>query len=193
MRGKAKKPNQKDLTCVEVIPRQLMHEHLGLGSVAGAFSRNALERWWERCAQRPSALLLRRLRQSAPTYRRCRILTWSILDRSRELGQDLSMGFRLPALVLLLLPAHALADANIQSDEADVALLAAACSGCHAKTAEDGFPQIYGLPAVEIREALLSLKADTREGTVMNRMAKGYSDEEIGLLADYLSAQRPAN
>jgi cytochrome c553 len=104
------------------------------------------------------------------------------------------MGFRLPGLVLLLLPAHALAGANTQSNEVDVALLAAACSGCHAKTAsEDGFPQIYGLSAVEIREALLSFKADTREGTLMNWTAKGYSDEEIGLLADYLSAQSPGN
>jgi len=30
-------------------------------------------------------------------------------DRSRELGHNLSMGFRLPGLILILLPAQALA------------------------------------------------------------------------------------
>ena len=108
------------------------------------------------------------------------------------------MGFRLLTFVLLLLPAPALADAKARAgmpaSEADASLLAAACSGCHSKAATgDGFPQIYGRPAAEIREALLSFKEDTREGTVMNRIAKGYSEDEIGSLADYLAAQGPAN
>ncbi len=73
---------------------------------------------------------------------------------------------------------------------ADTALLAAACSGCHAKAAtEGGFPQIYGRPAAEIREALLAFKAEEREATVMNRIAKGYSEDEIAELAEYLAAQ----
>lgn len=77
---------------------------------------------------------------------------------------------------------------------ADTALLAAACSGCHSKTTtEDGFPQIYGRPAAEIRETLLAFKKDEREATVMNRIAKGYSDDEIATLAAYLAAQTPAN
>ena len=84
--------------------------------------------------------------------------------------------------------------APAQAGEADAALLAAACSGCHAKDVrEGGFPQIYGRPAGEVREAMLEFKADTREGTVMNRIAKGYSEEEIGVLADYLSAQSPSD
>ena len=104
------------------------------------------------------------------------------------------MFFRLLAIVLLLLPAQALADAMAQSSEADVALLAAACSGCHAKAvSDDGFPQIYGRPAAEIREALLAFRSDRRQGTVMNRIAKGYSEDEIRVLADYLAAQDAAN
>ena len=108
------------------------------------------------------------------------------------------MFFRLLAFVLFLLPAHAWADAmehvTSPSSEADVSLLAAACSGCHAKAATgDGFPHIYGRPAAEIREALLSFRSDEREGAVMNRIAKGYSEDEIRVLADYLAAQDPAN
>lgn len=85
-----------------------------------------------------------------------------------------------------------LGDAQAQPSEADVALLAAACSGCHSKT-QKGFPQIYGRPAAEVQEALVAFREDKREGTVMNRIAKGYSEEEIGLLSHYLAAQDPAN
>lgn len=102
------------------------------------------------------------------------------------------MGFRLLAFGLLLLPASALAQPG--ESEADTALLAAACSGCHSKTQTiDGFPQIYGRPAAEVQEALVAFREDKREGTVMNKIAKGYSDVEIGLLSDYLAAQDPAN
>lgn len=102
------------------------------------------------------------------------------------------MFFRLLSVALILLSASALARAG--ESGADAALLAAACSGCHSKAqTEDGFPQIYGRPATEIREALLEFRSGKREGTVMNRIAKGYSEAEIGVLADYLSAQDPAN
>lgn len=111
-----------------------------------------------------------------------------------ELGQDFSMWVPLLALVLLLaLPAltanaPVVAQARSGESEADVALLAASCSGCHAKAAsDDAFPQIYGRPAAEIREAMLAFRADERTGTVMNRLAKGYSESEIRALADYLA------
>ena len=74
------------------------------------------------------------------------------------------------------------------------ALLAAACSGCHVKTAtEDGFPALYGRPMADIRDALLAFKSGEREGTVMNRIAAGYSETEIQLLSNFLSAQRSIN
>lgn len=104
------------------------------------------------------------------------------------------MWFRLLVLVLLLpLPAltakaPVAAQAQLGESDADVALLAASCSGCHAKAAsDDAFPPIYGRPAAEIREAMLAFRADERIGTVMNRIAKGYSESEIGAMADYLA------
>lgn len=77
--------------------------------------------------------------------------------------------------------------------EVKAALLAATCSGCHVKAAtKDGFPSIYGRPAAEIRDRLFSFRSGQREGTVMNRLAKGYDDAEIELLATYLSAEGTA-
>lgn len=83
------------------------------------------------------------------------------------------------------------AEAASQADAA-VALLAAACSGCHASADNDtGFPVIHGRPSDEIREAMRAFRSGEREGTVMNRLAKGYSDAEIDSLADYLARQEP--
>lgn len=81
-----------------------------------------------------------------------------------------------------------------QTAEARAALLAASCSGCHAKTvSEDGFPSIYGRPAAEIRDLLLSFRSARRDSTVMNRLAKGYDDAEIKLLSDFLERQGNAH
>lgn len=111
------------------------------------------------------------------------------------------MWVRLIAFVPLLLPAHACADAKERpatsappESEVEAALLAASCSGCHVQAATyDAFPPIYGRPAAEIREAMLAFRSDERKGTVMNRIAKGYSEEDIGLLAEYIAAQGSAN
>ena len=106
--------------------------------------------------------------------------------------------FCLLALGLVLLPAPAWTESKAPGlanvTDIDAALLASSCSGCHTKTETDeGFPLIYGRPASEIREALLTFRSGEREGTVMNRIAKGYNDTEIGLLSDYLAAQKPSD
>ncbi|MDJ0512085.1 MAG: cytochrome C [Methyloceanibacter sp.] len=89
------------------------------------------------------------------------------------------------------------AAAQPQEGGTSAALLAASCSGCHRKAASDDtnavgevvFPQIYGRPAAEIRDAMLAFRTDERAATVMNRIAKGYSPAEIDVLATYLSEQ----
>lgn len=101
--------------------------------------------------------------------------------------------FRLLALVLPLLlptpPVEVAAAPQSGESGATIKLLAASCSGCHANAAsDDTFPEINGRPAAEIQEAMLAFRADERKGTVMNRIAKGYSETEIGAIADYLAA-----
>lgn len=68
------------------------------------------------------------------------------------------------------------------------ATLAAACSGCHAK--EGG--AIVGLDtgsAGDIRASLMTYKADAAGTSVMHRIARGYSETEIRMIAAYLAAQ----
>ena len=50
-------------------------------------------------------------------------------------------------------------------------------------------PPIHGRPAEEIAAAMLAYRADERPATVMNRIAKGFSPDEIRAISAWLSAQ----
>jgi sulfide dehydrogenase cytochrome subunit len=69
-------------------------------------------------------------------------------------------------------------------------VLSATCSGCHGKNGVSvaEIPSINGKTALQIQTAMLEFKTDRRPATVMNRHAKGFSDEEIAILAAYISA-----
>jgi cytochrome subunit of sulfide dehydrogenase len=69
---------------------------------------------------------------------------------------------------------------------------AASCSGCHAvhSTAPAAIPHIHGRAAGEIMDAMTAFQNGTRAATVMNRIAKGFSDDEIRLIANWLSEQK---
>jgi sulfide dehydrogenase cytochrome subunit len=84
----------------------------------------------------------------------------------------------------MLVPAPALA--------ADATLLASACSGCHTGPAgiTTAIPRIAGLPEVVLAEALRAFRAGQRPATVMDRIAKGFTDDEITQLAAYFSSRR---
>jgi cytochrome c553 len=70
------------------------------------------------------------------------------------------------------------------------ALLAESCSGCHARapTAETSVPRIRNQTADDIRGMLLAYREGAREGTVMPRLMRGYSDAEIELISRHLGA-----
>jgi sulfide dehydrogenase cytochrome subunit len=70
----------------------------------------------------------------------------------------------------------------------EAAVLAATCSGCHraAPAQDDGIPSLTGLTADEIGARLLAYKRGEKQGTLMNRLARGYSDAQIAMLADAL-------
>ena len=68
---------------------------------------------------------------------------------------------------------------------------AAACSGCHRPAGAGGVvPAINGRPAGEIVAAMQAYRAGERSPTVMNRIAKGFSDDEVQAIAAWLAEQR---
>ena len=72
------------------------------------------------------------------------------------------------------------------------AMLSGSCAGCHGTDGRSpgSIPPIHGRSAESIRESLQDFRSGKRPSTVMGRHAKGYTDEEISLIAEYL-ANRP--
>lgn len=58
---------------------------------------------------------------------------------------------------------------------------ASSCSGCHAAApgTTTAIPPLRGLTSAEIEAALLAYRSGERAPTVMDRIAKGFSDQEI--------------
>ena len=75
---------------------------------------------------------------------------------------------------------------------ADPQLLASECSGCHTASnpLTTAIPRIRGLPEADIAAALRGYQAGQWPAAVMDRIAKGLTDEEITQLAAYFSRQK---
>jgi cytochrome subunit of sulfide dehydrogenase len=69
---------------------------------------------------------------------------------------------------------------------------ASSCSGCHAASTEvDGpVPRILGRQPAEIIAAMQAFRSGERPSTVMGRIAKGFSEDEIRAIAIWLAAQQ---
>jgi sulfide dehydrogenase cytochrome subunit len=66
---------------------------------------------------------------------------------------------------------------------------AAACSGCHAVPARAGaaIPSLAGRPAEEIAEQLLAFRQGEGSPTVMDRIARGFSEAELRAIAEWVA------
>jgi len=69
---------------------------------------------------------------------------------------------------------------------------AVACSGCHAVSARVAtpVPRIIGLDRAAIVKAMQEFRSGQRAATVMDRIAKGFTDDEIQAIAAWYAAQR---
>lgn len=70
-------------------------------------------------------------------------------------------------------------------------LVALNCLSCHQDRAGSGqsIPVLTGLSAQRIRQELLDFKYDRKAATLMPRLAKGFSDDELRLVADSINQQ----
>lgn len=96
---------------------------------------------------------------------------------------------RVAALVALQLaaPWAWAQDANLARN------LAATCANCHGTNgnARGDSKPLAGLSAEKIIAAVADYKSGAQPATIMHQIAKGYSDEQIRLIAGYLAAQQP--
>jgi sulfide dehydrogenase cytochrome subunit len=87
-------------------------------------------------------------------------------------------------LVLLLLPFGAMA--------ADAPPGASSCSGCHpaSRAVETPVKRLIGSNPADIVTAVQAFRSGQRSATVMDRVAKGFTDDEIKAIADWYGAQK---
>ncbi len=69
---------------------------------------------------------------------------------------------------------------------------ASSCSGCHPSTrwVDTTVPRLAGRNPADIISAMQGFKSGKLPATVMDRIAKGFSDEEIKAIAAWYGAQR---
>jgi len=95
----------------------------------------------------------------------------------------------MPALMALAGAAAAAMPSAAQTPPTSLALSCAACHGTDGKS-PGSIPTLDGRSVKEMKEALTGFKNGTRQSTVMNRMAKAYTDQEIAALAEYFSKMK---
>lgn len=68
---------------------------------------------------------------------------------------------------------------------------AAACSGCHAASAgvTTPVPRLAGRDRADLVKAMQEFRAGTRAATVMDRIARGFTDQEILAIAAWYASQ----
>jgi len=82
----------------------------------------------------------------------------------------------------LALPANA-QDVNLGRN------LAATCVTCHGKDAT-GTGTLAGMPKDRITQTMKDFKSGARPATLMHQLSKGYTEQQVELIAEYFSQQK---
>ncbi len=82
---------------------------------------------------------------------------------------------------------------SAQAEMASAETLAAPCAGCHGTNGSShgpATPSIAGITTEYFLESMKAYVSGDRKSTVMGRIAKGYSEEEMKVMADYFTKQK---
>jgi sulfide dehydrogenase cytochrome subunit len=111
--------------------------------------------------------------------------------------KSMKLAFLASVVALGVTSAIQAADAPAPAPElvsgASARTLAENCAGCHGTDGGSGgpaAPSIGGMNGEYFIELMKGYKNDEVYGTIMNRLAKGYSDEEIALMGTFFAGQK---
>jgi cytochrome c553 len=72
--------------------------------------------------------------------------------------------------------------------------LAASCANCHNTDGKavpnTGMVSLAGIQRVQLLQNIKEFKSGVKPATIMHQIAKGYSDEQMDLIAAYFAAQK---
>jgi cytochrome subunit of sulfide dehydrogenase len=99
------------------------------------------------------------------------------------------------AITAVSMAGHGVATAEkIDAQRVYALSLAATCANCHGtngvSVAGNQMPLINDLTAQQISSRLQDYKNGTRTGTIMPQLAKGYTDEQIEVIAQVLGVKK---
>jgi cytochrome subunit of sulfide dehydrogenase len=95
----------------------------------------------------------------------------------------------------LALAALLLATGAAQAQDVNLARnLAATCANCHGTNgnARGDMKPLAGVPADKMIAMLADYRAGNQPATIMHQIVKGYTEDQIKLIAAYFAAQKPA-
>jgi cytochrome c553 len=118
-------------------------------------------------------------------------------DRSRRRRAWPAATILMPWLAALSVVSAPAAHAQASPAAADPHLarnLAATCANCHGTQgrARGQMKPLAGVPADKIVQMLADYRSGAQPATIMHQIVKGYSDEQIRLIAGWYAAQSPA-
>jgi len=80
------------------------------------------------------------------------------------------------------------AQTPVAGSDPSAAILAGACLSCHSAAGAGGIPVITKtLDKAEFLTAMQQFRTNAREATIMGRIARGYSDADLAILAAYFA------
>ena len=100
------------------------------------------------------------------------------------------MGCKKKALAALIGSVFMVGAAQVLADPS-ATMMANTCAGCHGtegKSVGPASPNLAGISESYFIDSMKGFKEDTRPATIMNRIAKGYSDAQIESMATYYAA-----
>jgi len=100
---------------------------------------------------------------------------------------------RLGALLAALLALPSCVVPPSSGLDAPPTYLAGTCTNCHGTQGRSAgaMPSLAGLPQHYLIEQMKQFREGGRPATIMHEIAKGYSDEQTALIADYFARQSP--
>ena len=95
------------------------------------------------------------------------------------------------AAIVLFFSFLSVSGASMAVEITQAMMLANSCAGCHGTFGKSpgAIPAINGKSAKFIIHAIKEFQTGSRPSTVMGRHAKGYSEQEIQLIAEFFSQQ----